>query len=117
MNHTSSTTHGTLHDGLVSVLLAFDFDVLVQRDSAKPIVAVIFTSVRLSVDMDSRYIGQQILVLLLHVLMVGDMVVSNSHLATTDAGTDIAHTVVEAYLLVLIVRVTLTVLSDVHHKW
>ena len=48
-------------------------------------------------------------------LVMGNMIIGYSHLTTADAGTDVAHTVVEANLLVLVIWITFPILSGVHH--
>ena len=44
------------------------------------------------------------------------MVIHHCHLAATYTCTNIAHAVVEAYLLVLIVRIALAILRGIHHN-
>ena len=47
--------------------------------------------------------------------MMSNMLIENCHLTTTDTRTDIAHAIVIAYLLMLIVRITLTSLCSIEH--
>ena len=47
-------------------------------------------------NMHARDIGQQFLIKLLHMLMMLDMRIENSHLAATDTCADIGHTIVVA---------------------
>ena len=48
-------------------------------------------------------------------LMVGDMFIQHRHLATSDTGTDIRHTIVVADLFMLIIRIGLTGLRSIEH--
>ena len=59
--------------------------------------------------------GQKLLVHLLHVPVVGDMIVDYRHLPPAYSGANVTHTVVETYLLVLIVRIAFAILGCVHH--
>lgn len=66
-------------------------------------------------DMNARHIGQQFLIKLLHMLMMLDMRIENSHLAATDTCANIGHTIVVADGSVLVVRICVTSLSGIPH--
>ena len=67
--------------------------------------------------MDSRNLSQQLFIHLLHMLVMGNVVISHRHLSTTYTCADIAHPVVVTNLLVLVVGIAFTVLRDVHHNF
>ena len=107
MYDASGTAHGACHDGLVGVLLAFYANLGIYGHSAEPEVRVV-AAVRITMHLDVRHILQHLLIQCLYVLVVCDMVVLHCHLTTADAGTYIAHTVVETCLLVLVVSDTIS---------
>ena len=117
MNHTGGAAHGTLHNRLVGVLLTLDLQVGIQGDGAEPVVAVVLTRGGLRVDLHTLHVREELLVEMLDALVVGDMVCHHGHLSAADAGADVAHAVVEADLLVLVVGVALPVLGRVHHDF
>ena len=107
---------GSGDNGFIGVLLAFHLDIGVKGDGAQPVVAVVLARSGLAVDGHALDAFQQLFVEFLHVLVMGNMVASHSHLPSANAGTDVTHTVIVAYLLVLIVGVALAVLGGVHHN-
>ena len=48
--------------------------------------------------------------------MMRDMIIHHRHLSPTDTGTDVTHTIVISNLLMLIIRITLTILRGIHHN-
>ena len=54
---------------------------------------------------ESLYVGEQFAIERLHVVMVGDVLVEDGHLATADAGADVGHAVVVADCLMLVIWV------------
>lgn len=67
-------------------------------------------------NMHARDIGQQFLIKLLHMLMMLDMRIENSHLASTDTCTNIGHTIVVANGRMLIVRISIARLRSIPHN-
>lgn len=67
-------------------------------------------------NMHARNIGQQFLVKLLHMLMMLDMRIKNSHLAATDTCTNIGHTIVVANGRMLIERISIARLRSIPHN-
>ena len=67
-------------------------------------------------NMHARDIGQQFLIKLLHMLMMLDMRIENSHLAATDTCADIGHTIVVADGSVLVVWIGITSLCRIPHN-
>ena len=86
----------------------------VDEYSVEPIVGVhvVFGS---NVKVYSIYIGKQLSVKLGGVTMVGDVFAGDGHLSTTDACTDIAHTIVVTNLLVQVVGHRFTSLRSKEH--
>ena len=64
---------------------------------------------------NALYISQQLFIHLLHVFVMSKVVIYHRHLSTTNASTNVRHTIVVTYLLMLIVWVAFTILSCVHH--
>ena len=116
MNNTSSTTHGTCNNLLVSILLTLHFHRWVDCHGAEPIVAVILSCGRLGVNLDSRNVLQQLFIEFLHMFVMSNMLVDDGHLAATDTGTNVTHTVVETNLLMLVVGIALAILGGIHHN-
>ena len=115
MSDTCRTAHSTGHDGLIGLFLPLHTQRRIERDGAEPVVGVVITVSGLGMHCDARDTGQQLLVELLHMLMMGDMVISHRHLTAPDTCAYITHTVVVTDLLMLIIRVALTVLGSIHH--
>ena len=115
MSDTCRTTHSTGHDGLIGLFLPLHTQRRIERDGAEPVVGVVITVSGLGMHCDARDTGQQLLVELLHMLMMGDMVISHRHLTAPDTCAYITHTVVVTDFLMLIIRVALTVLGGIHH--
>lgn len=122
MDDTGGSSYCCLDDFFVGVLLTFYSHVRIKGDGAEPVVGVIYRLVGqrgkgcgLFVDMDTRNVGKEFFVEGLYVFVVGDVVVNDGHLTSADAGADVGHAVVVAYLLVLVVGVRLTILGGVHH--
>ena len=70
----------------------------------------------LGMDGDAGDIGEQMFVQSLDVVMMGDVGVEDGHLATANTGADVAHTVVIADGLMLIIRITLAGLRGEPHN-
>ena len=66
--------------------------------------------------MHARDIGQQFLIKLPHMLMMLDMRIKNSHLASTDTCANIGHTIVVADGSVLVVWIGITSLCRIPHN-
>ena len=66
--------------------------------------------------MHARDIGQQFLIKLLHMLMMLDMRIDNSHLAATDTCANIGHAIVVANGRMLIVRISIARLRSIPHN-
>ena len=54
---------------------------------------------------DTLNIGKQLLVQLMHMAMMSNMLAYDSHLSASDTCTNIAQSIVVAYMLVLIIRI------------
>ena len=67
-------------------------------------------------NMHARDIGQQFLIKLLHMLMMLDMRIENSHLTATDTCANIGHTIVVANGRMLIVRISIARLRSIPHN-
>lgn len=67
-------------------------------------------------DMNTRHIGQQFLIKLLHMLMMLDMRIKHRHLAATDTCANIGHTIVVANGSVLVVWIGITSLCRIPHN-
>lgn len=67
-------------------------------------------------DMNTRHIGQQFLIKLLHMLMMLDMRIKHRHLVATDTCTNIGHTIVVANGRMLIVRISIARLRSIPHN-
>ena len=93
VNHTYSAAHCGLDDLLVGIFLTLNVNGRVQCRCAEPEIRIIARIRRLLMDMNTRHIGQQFLIKLLHMLMMLDMRIKNSHLAATDTCTNIGHTI------------------------
>ena len=104
VGNTCGTSYGTGYHLLVSIFLTFYFQVRVESGCTEPEVGVIFRS-RVTVHCHTLYILQQFHVQLLHMAVMGNMLVEDGHLASAYAGADVAHAVVVAYGLVLVVGV------------
>ena len=115
VNHTCSSAHCGLDDLLVGILLTLNMNLRVQRRSTKPEIRIITRILRLLMNMHARDIGQQFLVKLLHMTMVSDVGIEDSHLTTADTRTDIGHSVVVADGSVLVVRIGITSLCRIPH--
>src|SRR5574344_715554 len=103
MDNTSSTTHSTLHNGLVGILLTLNLHALINSDCAKPVVAVILTCCGLCMYVDSRNIFQKLLIQFLYVFMMCNVIICHRHLTAAYTSTNVTHAVIVAYLLMLIV--------------
>ena len=96
------------------MFLAFHMQGRIEQDRIQPIVTV-ETGRWILVQYDPFHSGKQFLIELAGMLMVGDMFIQHRHLATSDTGTDIRHTIVVADLLMLIIRIRLTGLRSIEH--
>ena len=67
-------------------------------------------------NMHARDIGQQFLIKLLHMTMVSDVGIEDSHLTTADTRTDIGHSVVVANGSMLVVRISIARLRSIPHN-
>ncbi len=65
---------------------------------------------------NSNTSSQQLLIQLLNMLMMRNMIINHSHLSTAYTSTNVTHPVVIPNLLMLIVRITLPILSSIHHN-
>lgn len=115
VNHTCSTAHCGLDDLLVGLFLTLNVNGRVQCRCAEPEIRIIARIRRLLMDMNTRHIGQQFLIKLLHMLMMLDMRIENSHLAATDTCANIGHTIVVADGSMLVVRIGITRLCRIPH--
>ena len=84
VRHTCRATDSTLHYLTVGVLLTLYPQILVESRRAEPEVGV-EAGRRSRVHRDAGDIGQQFLIELLHVAMMGDMLVGDRHLAAAYA--------------------------------
>ena len=116
MNHTCSTTYSTCNDSLVSILLSLHLQRRIKCYCTKPVVAVVIAISRLTMHSHTLNTCQQLLIEFLHMLMMSDMIIYHSHLATTYTCTDVTHTIVVANLLMLIVWIAFTILGGIHHN-
>ena len=114
MDHAGSTAHSALDRLLIDRLLALHTQVLVKHNGAEPVVAVA-VGVGIGMEGDALHIAEGLGITPGNAVMVGDMVVENRHLATPNAGTDVAHAVVVTNLLVVIIGIGLTRLRGVEH--
>ena len=101
-------------DGFVCVFLTLDPEIRIEGGGAEPEVGVKFRG-GIGVHGDTLDIGEQVAIEFLHMAVVGDVVVDYGHLTASDPRADIAHAVVVADLLVLIVGVGLACLGGVPH--
>ena len=81
------STYGCLDDFLVGILLTLDADLGIDGGSTEPEVGIIARIGRLLVEGDTWNILQELLVEFLYMLVVGDVVIENGHLATSDTCT------------------------------
>ena len=127
MNHTCSATHSRLYYRLICILLPFYPQLRRQCNCTKPVVAIVNILFAISilertgllglaVDTDAGNIGQKLFVERLHMFMVFDVFVRHRHLAATDTGADVRHTIVVSNLFMLIVRIALSSLSGIPHN-
>ena len=65
---------------------------------------------------DSLHIGQQLTIQTAQMLMVCYVLIHHRHLAATDTRTNVTHAIVIAYLLMLIIRISLTCLCGIEHN-
>ena len=112
MCHPCRTTYGTGYNLAVGVLLTLDLQVGVECCSTEPEIGIV-TVRRVTMHLDAGDILEQFTIKFLHMLVVGDVVVNDSHLPPADSGTDVAHTIVVADVLVLIIRVAFTSLGGI----
>ena len=66
--------------------------------------------------MNTFHILQQFLIQCLNMLVVGNMRICNSHLPTTNTGTNVAHTIIITDSRMLIVRISITSLGSIPHN-
>ena len=115
VNHARSTAHSARNHHLIRIFLTLHVQRRSKHDGAQPIVGIVVATFRLSVHRDAIHIRQQLLIERLHMLMVRNMLIHNRHLTTTNACTHIAHSIIIADFLVLIIRITLAILRGIHH--
>ena len=126
MGHAGGSSDGARYHLFICVLLPLYLQVRVERACAEPEVGVEYSVCRLmpgdvrivcgggiAVHRYSLHVLQQFAVELLHVPVVGDMVVDHRHLSAAYAGADVAHAVVVADVLVLVVWIALAGLCGV----
>ena len=113
MNLSCSTTDGTTDRMFIGMLLATNMQVLIEQDGAQPEVRL--HVIRLVVEGDTIDMCKGITILCSDMTVMGDMLIKDGHLSTSDTGTDVTHTIVVTHRLMMIVRVCLTGLGGVPH--
>ncbi len=119
MSHTSSATYGSGYYLSISFFLSFYLKIRVESSGAEPEIGVEGVRCRgvgcrgvrvvgeggIAVHVDTLNVFEELAVEGLDVLVVGDVVADHSHLTSSDASTNVAHTIVESDRLMLIVGV------------
>lgn len=103
--------------GTSAPVVAFHFELRSEGYGAEPEVGVEFGG-RVFVERDAGNVGKEFTIQFLHMAVVGKVFAENSHLSASDAGTDVAHAVVEPDAFVLIPWERLTALGGItHHEF
>ena len=115
LDDTGCSTHGSLDDFLVSILLTLDANFGIDGCGTEPEVGIIARIGWLLVEGDARNILQELLVEFLDVLVVGNVLVEDCHLTTADTCTYVGHAVVVANGGMLVVRICIACLGGIPH--
>ena len=113
MNLSCSTTDGSSDRLLISMLLTTDMQVLIEQDGAQPEVRLHVTW--LIMESDTADIRKGITIPGGDMTVMGDMLIKDGHLTTSDTGTDVTHTIVVSHRLMMVIRISLTGLGGVPH--
>ena len=114
VDDTGGASDGALDHGAVGLVLTLYPQRGVERGCAEPEVGVVLRP-GVAVHGDAVDFPEELAVELLDMAVVGDVGVEHGHLAAADARADVAHAVVVAYGLVLVVGVRLAGLGGVPH--
>ena len=101
---TGRSADGAFNDLGISIFLTLDFQGRVERDGAKPKIGVEPRGWIL-VEGNAPDIGKQIAIKGLDMVVVIDVLLKDGHLSSPDTGANIAHAVVVADFLVLVIGV------------
>ena len=113
MNQSCRTTDGTTDRMFIGMLLTTNMQILIEQDGAQPEVRLHVTW--FVVEGDTIDMCKGITIFCGDMTVMGDMLIKDGHLSTSDTGTDVTHTIVVTHSLMMIVRVCLTGLGGVPH--